>query len=67
MYLFWFIEKVVCGSIHTLALSDEGVLYVWGANNYGQLGLTTVLLNTNIWKPTKVKIYFINILFKKNW
>ncbi|XP_043798332.1 RCC1 and BTB domain-containing protein 1-like isoform X1 [Apis laboriosa] len=50
------IEKVVCGSIHTLALSDEGVLYVWGANNYGQLGLTTVLLNTNIWKPTKLEV-----------
>ncbi|XP_015608978.1 RCC1 and BTB domain-containing protein 1 isoform X3 [Cephus cinctus] len=33
------IEKVVCGYAHTIALSDEGVLYVWGGNTYGQLGL----------------------------
>lgn len=33
------IVKVVCGYAHTLALSDEGVLYAWGANSYGQLGI----------------------------
>ncbi|XP_021955121.1 RCC1 and BTB domain-containing protein 1 isoform X1 [Folsomia candida] len=33
-----FITKVVCGTAHTLALSDDGVLYSWGANSYGQLG-----------------------------
>ncbi|XP_022652174.1 RCC1 and BTB domain-containing protein 1-like [Varroa destructor] len=33
------IQKVVCGFAHTMALSDEGTLYVWGANSYGQLGL----------------------------
>ncbi|XP_033209361.1 RCC1 and BTB domain-containing protein 1-like isoform X2 [Belonocnema kinseyi] len=33
------IEKVVCGYAHTLALSDEGTLYSWGGNGYGQLGL----------------------------
>ncbi|KAL3201432.1 hypothetical protein MRX96_012479 [Rhipicephalus microplus] len=32
------IHKVVCGYAHTMALSDEGVLYTWGANSYGQLG-----------------------------
>ncbi|KAH9370610.1 hypothetical protein HPB48_010727 [Haemaphysalis longicornis] len=32
------IQKVVCGYAHTMALSDEGVLYTWGANSYGQLG-----------------------------
>ncbi|KAG7207745.1 hypothetical protein KM043_009358 [Ampulex compressa] len=32
------IRKVVCGYAHTLALTDEGILYSWGANNYGQLG-----------------------------
>ncbi|XP_030056341.1 RCC1 and BTB domain-containing protein 2 isoform X3 [Microcaecilia unicolor] len=30
--------RVVCGNAHTLVLTDEGVLYVWGANSYGQLG-----------------------------
>ncbi|CAG0901286.1 unnamed protein product [Darwinula stevensoni] len=34
-----FISQVVCGYAHTLALSDEGVLYGWGANSYGQLGI----------------------------
>lgn len=45
--------------MHTLALSDEGDLYVWGANSYGQLGLNT---DSNVWIPTKVKIYFVYVL-----
>ncbi|XP_039252770.1 RCC1 and BTB domain-containing protein 1-like isoform X2 [Styela clava] len=32
------IVQVVCGYAHTLALSDEGIVYGWGANSYGQLG-----------------------------
>ena len=32
------ITSVVCGYAHTLAVSDEGALYAWGANSYGQLG-----------------------------
>ncbi|GAB6029092.1 RCC1 and BTB domain-containing protein 2 [Chamberlinius hualienensis] len=32
------IVKIVCGYAHALALSDEGVLYGWGASSYGQLG-----------------------------
>ncbi|CAK9815309.1 RCC1 and BTB domain-containing protein 1 [Anthophora plagiata] len=32
------IEKVACGMEHVLALSDEGVIYVWGCNTFGQLG-----------------------------
>ena len=32
------ITQVVCGYAHTLALSDEGMMYAWGANSYGQLG-----------------------------
>ncbi|XP_063591426.1 RCC1 and BTB domain-containing protein 1-like [Penaeus indicus] len=30
--------EIVCGYSHTLALSDEGSLWAWGANGYGQLG-----------------------------
>ncbi|XP_029174872.1 RCC1 and BTB domain-containing protein 1-like [Nylanderia fulva] len=33
------ITRVVCGKEHTLALSNEGKLYTWGRNNYGQLGI----------------------------
>ncbi|XP_018392811.1 PREDICTED: RCC1 and BTB domain-containing protein 1-like [Cyphomyrmex costatus] len=32
------IVKVACGYMHTLALTDEGDLYVWGENSCGQLG-----------------------------
>ncbi|XP_074073224.1 RCC1 and BTB domain-containing protein 2 [Macrotis lagotis] len=32
------VHKVVCGYAHTLVLTDEGHLYAWGANSYGQLG-----------------------------
>lgn len=30
--------QVACGYAHTLALTDEGFVYAWGANSYGQLG-----------------------------
>ncbi|XP_008114523.1 RCC1 and BTB domain-containing protein 2 isoform X2 [Anolis carolinensis] len=30
--------EVACGYAHTLVLTDEGQMYAWGANSYGQLG-----------------------------
>ena len=40
------VTSVVCGYAHTLAVTDEGSLYAWGANSYGQLGTgqATVIL-----------------------
>jgi len=35
MYMICLV-KVVCGSSHTLALTDKGKVYVWGTNNYKQ-------------------------------
>ncbi|XP_065807795.1 RCC1 and BTB domain-containing protein 1 isoform X2 [Labrus bergylta] len=32
------ISQIVCGYGHCLAQTDEGLLYAWGANTYGQLG-----------------------------
>ena len=32
------LSQVVCGYAHALALSDDGILFGWGANSYGQLG-----------------------------
>ncbi|XP_072035164.1 RCC1 and BTB domain-containing protein 1-like [Amphiura filiformis] len=32
------VSQIVCGYAHSMALSDEGILYAWGANSYGQLG-----------------------------
>lgn len=46
------IVKVVCGYAHTLALTDEGKLYVWGGNSYGQLGIGN---KTNSCKPVMVE------------
>ncbi|XP_059507088.1 probable E3 ubiquitin-protein ligase HERC4 [Stegostoma tigrinum] len=33
------IVQVTCGRFHSLALSKGGVVYSWGQNTYGQLGL----------------------------
>lgn len=49
--------KVVCGYAHTLALTDEGTLYVWGGNSYGQLGIGN---KTNACNPVMVKSRFIS-------
>ena len=47
---------------HTLALMDNGSLYAWGSNGYGQLGLghtdnqnTPQLININHFKNEKIK------------
>lgn len=32
------VNQIVSGYGHCLALTDEGLLYAWGANTYGQLG-----------------------------
>ncbi|PAA46928.1 hypothetical protein BOX15_Mlig003223g3, partial [Macrostomum lignano] len=33
-----FIDSLACGQSHVLALTDEGELWAWGANSFGQLG-----------------------------
>ncbi len=50
------VVKVVLGGIHSMALTSKDNLYVWGANNEGQLGIPMVpfvaipiRLNTNAW------------------
>ncbi|XP_047457554.1 RCC1 and BTB domain-containing protein 1-like [Mugil cephalus] len=32
------VQQIVSGIAHSMALTDEGLLYTWGANIYGQLG-----------------------------
>ncbi|XP_063377365.1 probable E3 ubiquitin-protein ligase HERC4 [Cydia fagiglandana] len=34
--------QIACGSYHSLALTNNGDIYAWGANTYGQCGLGTV-------------------------
>ncbi len=40
---------MACGSYHTVALSATGEIWVWGLNDYGQLGLND---RVNRMKPT---------------
>ncbi len=34
---------IAAGDFHTLALKDDGTLWAWGRNNYGQLGDGTII------------------------
>ena len=49
------IEKVVCGYMHTLALTKKGILYTWGANAYGQLGYKCSN-DTKVCSPVQLKM-----------
>jgi PKD repeat protein len=40
--------KIAAGKDHALALRTDGTLVVWGRNDYGQLGLDTSLVYTDI-------------------
>jgi len=42
---------VAAGAMHSLALTDGGVLYAWGRNDYGQLGIGSQEIQT---KPVPV-------------
>ena len=59
------IEKICCGSAHTLVLTSNGTLYGWGYNHRGQLGI--VKEGITIDKPTRLIIISLlndNLFFK---
>ena len=33
------VTQIACGHLHSLALTEEGEVYSWGHDNYGQLGI----------------------------
>ena len=33
------VKQIVCGSNHTIGLLEDGSVYAWGSNYYGQLGI----------------------------
>nr|XP_006818715.1 PREDICTED: probable E3 ubiquitin-protein ligase HERC4-like [Saccoglossus kowalevskii] len=45
------VVQVACGSSHSLALTTNGQIYAWGANDHGQLGLGS---KESMSKPTLV-------------
>ncbi|ELT97775.1 hypothetical protein CAPTEDRAFT_180059 [Capitella teleta] len=48
-----FITQIACGYAHTLGLTDEGSLYAWGANSYGQLGTGN---KANMISPVRIAV-----------
>lgn len=50
---------VACGDYHCVALCNNGNVYTWGENTYGQLGNSKVPINHILKKLTKVNIYNI--------
>jgi RCC1 and BTB domain-containing protein len=48
-----FIEKISCGSNHSLFLSSDGNIYAFGRNKYGELGNQKV---KNVLSPQRIKI-----------
>lgn len=45
---------VAAGSYHTLAVKNDGTVWAWGRNNYGQLGNGTNGANTDTTTPVQV-------------
>ena len=39
------VKKICCGGEFSMALTNDNKLYVWGRNNYGQLGVAGKLQN----------------------
>jgi len=47
-------DQVACGNYFTLAIKDNGTLWAWGLNDYGQLGLGDTI---NRLTPTQVGLH----------
>jgi len=54
---YW--KSIACGSDHSMALDNNGRLYIWGRNNHGQLGDGT---NTNRNVPTSTSSIVFNLI-----
>ena len=46
-------KQIICGGSHSMAIGDDGELYAWGKNDYGQLGDGTT---TKKIIPTKITL-----------
>jgi len=42
------VKHIVCGDNHTLALTEQGILWAWGQANDGQLGVIKKNANINL-------------------
>eukprot|EP00741_Cyanophora_paradoxa_P008151 tig00001265_g7888.t1 len=49
------IIQVACGSFHSAALTEDGRVFTWGRNDYGQLGLGDSASSRPVHEPTCVE------------
>lgn len=56
------IVRVSCGAYHTFLISKDGILYAFGQNKYGKLGLNVRKENT-VFRSTQARIIPFNINF----
>jgi alpha-tubulin suppressor-like RCC1 family protein len=59
-----FIEKISCGSAHSLLLSSDGYIYAFGRNKSGELGNQK---EENEWSPHRIKIETKFIDISSHW
>jgi E3 ubiquitin-protein ligase HERC4 len=59
-----FIEKISCGSEHSLLLSSDGYIYAFGGNKYGELGNQK---EENELSPNRIKIETKFIDISSHW
>lgn len=52
------VRRIACGRQHVVAMSSSGAVFVWGSNEYGQLGLggDTPILDRQVGAPTKLEL-----------
>ncbi|XP_054166562.1 uncharacterized protein LOC128964028 [Oppia nitens] len=51
------IVQISCGADHTLALTDNGEVYAWGSNEWGQIGLGDQFSQRIVSIPHRIAIY----------
>lgn len=49
-------RMVSAGSLHSLAIKEDGSLWAWGCNEYGQLGIGTSGLDASVSAPVRVGV-----------
>ena len=50
------VEAIAAGAEHSLALKDDGTVWAWGYNFFGQLGNGTTTLSTSPGINTPVQV-----------
>ena len=56
----WTIKQVACGQMHTLAVTNKGLVFAWGDNTKGQLGLGSSDTASHKHPRCIVNIFFVH-------